>query len=113
MAGEIVALGSELSDGKWKVGDRVCANFALEHLHGPPTPETVKTALGAPIDGVLREYIAVPAHVSFFSLFLKNLEGVLTREVGRVLLVFLNIFRSRRHLLYRTLHSAHQIRDSS
>ncbi|KZT34173.1 NAD(P)-binding protein [Sistotremastrum suecicum HHB10207 ss-3] len=62
MAGEIVALGSELSDGKWKVGDRVCANFALEHLHGPPTPETVKTALGAPIDGVLREYIAVPAH---------------------------------------------------
>lgn len=36
MAGEIVAAGDDVKG--WKVGDRVCANFALDHIHGDVTP---------------------------------------------------------------------------
>lgn len=105
MAGEIVALGSELSHGKWNVGDRVCANFALEHLHGQSTPESVKTALGAPIDGVLREYIAVPAHVGTELLFLSEPNLINLIFFIRVLSVSLSTLHSRRHLLCRELHN--------
>ena len=48
----------------WKKGDRVCPNFNIGHLFGDPTPETVETGLGGQIDGVLREYLALPAEVS-------------------------------------------------
>jgi NADPH:quinone reductase-like Zn-dependent oxidoreductase len=60
-AGEIVALGEEVKG--WKVGDRVCPNFALDHIHGDVTEEIKLTGLGGHIDGVLREYINVPVHV--------------------------------------------------
>lgn len=59
-AGEIVALGQEVKG--WKVGDRVCPNFALDHIHGSVTKDIVSTGLGGPIDGVLREYVNVPVH---------------------------------------------------
>ncbi|KAI5984595.1 hypothetical protein EDD15DRAFT_2375024 [Pisolithus albus] len=59
-AGEIVAVGADVK--RWKVGDRVCPNFALDHVCGDVTEETKATALGGNIDGVLREYINVPAH---------------------------------------------------
>ncbi|KAG2143923.1 hypothetical protein BD769DRAFT_1420374 [Suillus cothurnatus] len=59
-AGEIVALGEEVKG--WKVGDRVCPNFALDHIHGDVTEEIKLTGLGGHIDGVLREYINVPVH---------------------------------------------------
>ncbi|KAI0772441.1 NAD-P-binding protein [Trametes elegans] len=59
-AGEIVALGAEVSG--WKVGDRVCSNFATDHIFGDVTAESKATGLGAPIDGVLTEYKALPAH---------------------------------------------------
>jgi NADPH:quinone reductase-like Zn-dependent oxidoreductase len=58
-----VAVGDDVKD--WKTGDRVCANFSLEHIDGDPTPKTKNSGLGAPIDGVLREYLAVPGYVSY------------------------------------------------
>ena len=62
MAGTIVAVGD--SSRGWAIGDRVCANFMLDHIDGDVTKEILSTALGAPIDGVLRDYIVVPVHVS-------------------------------------------------
>lgn len=61
MAGEIVAVGEDVKG--WKVNDRVCANFATDHIHGPATPESQATALGGAIDGVLTQYRTFPAHV--------------------------------------------------
>ena len=61
MAGTIVAVGD--SPRGWVVGDRVCANFALDHIDGDATKEIMDTALGGVIDGVLREYMVVPVHV--------------------------------------------------
>ncbi|KDQ55973.1 hypothetical protein JAAARDRAFT_133127 [Jaapia argillacea MUCL 33604] len=60
MAGEILALGQDVKG--WKKGDRVCSNFATDHIFGDATPATIATGLGAPIDGVLTEYIILPAH---------------------------------------------------
>ncbi|KAI0357912.1 NAD-P-binding protein [Trametes cingulata] len=60
MAGEIVALGDEVKG--WKVGDRVCSNFAPDHIFGDLTKEIQLTSMGAPTDGVLTEYKIVPAH---------------------------------------------------
>lgn len=60
LAGEIVALGPEVSG--WAVGERVSSNFATDHVFGDPTPENKATGLGAPIDGVLTEYKVLPAH---------------------------------------------------
>lgn len=62
MAGTIAAVGNGTKG--WQTGDRVCANFALDHIDGDVTPEIKATGLGAPIDGVLKEYLVVPAHVS-------------------------------------------------
>ncbi|KAJ8586615.1 NAD(P)-binding protein [Rhizopogon salebrosus TDB-379] len=59
-AGEIVAVGQDVKG--WKVGDRVCPNFALDHVYGDVTEEIKNTGLGGQIDGVLREYINVPVH---------------------------------------------------
>jgi len=60
MAGEIVTVGTDVKG--WKVGDRVCANFAPDHLHGDTTPEIQKTCLGGQAHGVLTEYRTFPAH---------------------------------------------------
>ncbi|KIJ61205.1 hypothetical protein HYDPIDRAFT_31510 [Hydnomerulius pinastri MD-312] len=59
-AGEIVSVGEEVKG--WKVGDRVSPNFAIDHVHGDVTEEIKNTGLGGQIDGVLRDYINVPAH---------------------------------------------------
>ncbi|KAL6303932.1 NAD-P-binding protein [Sparassis latifolia] len=60
MAGEILAVGEDVRT--WAVGDRVCANFAVDHVYGELTDEARLSALGAPIDGVLTEYKVLPAH---------------------------------------------------
>ncbi|GLB41522.1 putative alcohol dehydrogenase [Lyophyllum shimeji] len=60
MAGEIVDVGEDVK--AWKVGDRVCANFATDHVYGDPTPDTQNTALGGQAQGVLTEYRAFPSH---------------------------------------------------
>jgi len=59
-AGEIVAVGEDIKG--WKIGDRVSPNFSLDHVHGDVTEAIKNTSLGGQADGVLREYINVPAH---------------------------------------------------
>jgi NADPH:quinone reductase-like Zn-dependent oxidoreductase len=69
-AGEVVARGAEVSE--WAVGDRVCPIFAGLWLQGALTREAQRSSLGGPLDGTLREYMAVdaaalvraPAHLS-------------------------------------------------
>lgn len=61
MAGEVAAVGSAVT--RFKREDRVCANFALDHVDGDPTPATKETCLGSGLDGVLAEYRVFPEHV--------------------------------------------------
>ncbi len=42
-------------------GDRVCPIFAPRWLDGRPSREQMRTTLGGPLDGTLREWMAVPA----------------------------------------------------
>ncbi|KAJ6540013.1 hypothetical protein DFH09DRAFT_1368614 [Mycena vulgaris] len=60
MAGEVIAVGDGVKE--WKKGDRICANFMLDKLHGEQTAEIRATALGGAINGVLTEYRTYPAH---------------------------------------------------
>ncbi|KAF7791559.1 hypothetical protein EIP86_002575 [Pleurotus ostreatoroseus] len=57
-SGEVVAVGEDVK--KWKAGDRVCANFAIDHISGETNPEIQQTALGGSIDGTLTEYQVFP-----------------------------------------------------
>ncbi|EPQ55961.1 NAD P-binding protein [Gloeophyllum trabeum ATCC 11539] len=59
-SGTIVALGPGVKG--WQVGERVTANFALDHIYGDSTPDVHKTVLGGLIDGVLTEYRVFPEH---------------------------------------------------
>ncbi|KJA16713.1 hypothetical protein HYPSUDRAFT_47087 [Hypholoma sublateritium FD-334 SS-4] len=59
-AAKIVLTGSATS--KFKPGDRVSPNFALDHVYGPPTEATKATGLSGEIDGVLGEYRVFPEH---------------------------------------------------
>ena len=66
-AGEIISVSPSVKD--FKIGDRVCPNFALDHIFGDIESETqMATSLGAKIDGCLTEVRAFPAYVSFFLL---------------------------------------------
>ncbi|KAF9465609.1 hypothetical protein BDZ94DRAFT_326875 [Collybia nuda] len=60
MAGEIVAVGEDVRG--WKKGDRVCANFAAEHLYGDTDLEIQRSSFGAQAQGVLTEYRTFPSH---------------------------------------------------
>ncbi|CAL1711790.1 unnamed protein product [Somion occarium] len=60
MAGEVIAVGSEVKG--WKKGDRVASNFAVDHVHGEITKEIKDTSLGGAIDGTLTRYKNFPAH---------------------------------------------------
>ncbi|KAI0077018.1 NAD-P-binding protein [Panus rudis PR-1116 ss-1] len=59
-AGEVIAVGSDVEG--WKPGDRVTANFALDHLHGDVNAKIQRTTLGGAVDGVLTQYRNFPAH---------------------------------------------------
>jgi len=61
-AGEIIAVGSAVLKGQWKTGDKVCVNFCTDHIFGDSNEQINNTALGGAIDGVLTQYINVPAH---------------------------------------------------
>jgi NADPH:quinone reductase-like Zn-dependent oxidoreductase len=70
-AGEIAAVGEGVK--RVKPGDRVVVCFSPGWLEGPPTQEKIDASLGAFVDGVLCESIAlgeeavlpIPAHLSF------------------------------------------------
>ena len=57
-AGEVLAVGSEVT--RWKVGDRVAANFFPTWLTGELQPEHHDHALGGSIDGMLSEQVTLP-----------------------------------------------------
>jgi NADPH:quinone reductase-like Zn-dependent oxidoreductase len=57
---EIVELGEDVT--QWQMGDRVTPVYTQGWYDGLPTPEMrAKNTLGAPLDGVLQDYIVVPA----------------------------------------------------
>ncbi|KAL0568441.1 hypothetical protein V5O48_013540 [Marasmius crinis-equi] len=71
MAGEIIAVGEDVES--WKIGDRVCANFNADHIHGDFTHEISRSGYGGQKHGVLTHYkvfqphslISIPDHLSF------------------------------------------------
>lgn len=54
-AGEIVGLGEQVT--RWTLGDRVCSTVIPGWIHGGPTAEKSKTAIGAGKGGVLAEFV--------------------------------------------------------
>lgn len=61
--GEVVALGPDVAAGAegLRPGDRVCPIFAQGWLAGRHARPAVRTTLGGPLDGTLRELMTVPA----------------------------------------------------
>ena len=58
--GEVVEIGEEVT--RFKVGDRVTPVYTQGWHDGYPTPEQrTKRTLGAPLSGVLQDYVVVPA----------------------------------------------------
>ena len=58
--GEVVEIGEDVT--RFKVGDRVVPIYTQGWHDGMPTPELrTKRTLGAPLAGVLQEYVVVPA----------------------------------------------------
>ena len=58
-AGEVVGLGEGVTE--WKGGDRVVIPFMPQWLDGEMTQQHQARALGAHVDGLLREYAVLPA----------------------------------------------------
>ena len=59
-AGEVAALGPGATG--WRVGDRVIANFCPDWIGGEPDRDTIASAPGKSVDGMLAELRAFPAH---------------------------------------------------
>jgi NADPH:quinone reductase-like Zn-dependent oxidoreductase len=55
----VAAIGADVH--QWKVGDRVAGIFMQNWLDGKPTSQKEVAALGGDIDGMLAEYVALPA----------------------------------------------------
>ncbi|SJL13275.1 related to Alcohol dehydrogenase [Armillaria ostoyae] len=63
MAGEVIAIGDDVM--RWKVGDRVCANPAMDYRDGEVSEDTMRAGLGGQQHGVLTTYRAFPDHSLF------------------------------------------------
>lgn len=61
-AGEVSAVGAGVTGAA--VGDRVAAAFFPDWVSGPISAEARARALGGTVDGVLAEYVRVPAHAA-------------------------------------------------
>lgn len=59
-AGEIVELGQGVNG--WKIGDRVCGTFFRDWTGGRFDLKYHDAALGGSCDGMLAEYVVLPAH---------------------------------------------------
>ncbi len=58
--GEVVEVGENVT--RFRIGDRVTPIYTQGWYDGKPTPEMrTRRTLGAPLSGVLQEYVAVPA----------------------------------------------------
>ena len=70
-AGEIISVGANVT--RWRPGDRVAGCFFQNWRSGPLKRETMKSALGGPIHGVLSELavfeetaaVSIPRHLGF------------------------------------------------
>lgn len=103
MAGEVIAAGDD-AGSEWKTGDRVCANFAADHIAGETTLEIQKTAYGGSRHGVLTQYKSFRPHVRvsvspFRSGYL--VLTILRYAVYSHLLGFPSTFRLKRPVLCR------------
>ena len=58
-AGEVAAVGAGVAN--WKVGERVVIPFMPQWLDGEMLPSHQAAALGAAVDGLLREYAVLPS----------------------------------------------------
>jgi NADPH:quinone reductase-like Zn-dependent oxidoreductase len=61
-AGEVSAVGAGVTGPS--VGDRVASAFFPDWMSGPISAEARARALGGTVDGVLAEYVRVPAHAA-------------------------------------------------
>ncbi len=59
-AGEVIEVGSGVT--RWKVGDRVMANFFPHWVEGELSDAHHASALGGGADGMLREEVVLPEH---------------------------------------------------
>lgn len=59
-AGEVAAVGEGVTD--WKTGDRVVIPFMPQWLDGQMTQQHQALALGANVDGLMREFAVLPAN---------------------------------------------------
>ena len=57
--GEVVEVGEGVT--RFAIGDRVCPIFCQAWMGGEPTRDRLRSSLGGPLDGTLRELMVVPA----------------------------------------------------
>lgn len=57
--GEVVEAGAGVT--RVSVGDRVCPTYFQNWIAGAPSPEAFASSLGGPLDGVMAEYVKLPA----------------------------------------------------
>ncbi|TGK11989.1 NAD(P)-dependent alcohol dehydrogenase [Leptospira fletcheri] len=58
-AGEILEVGEDVSE--FRTGDKVNALFAPYWIDGPASKKELRTTLGGPLDGTLREFAILPS----------------------------------------------------